>query len=65
MAGSFPEIAVTLRMLDAKTGNIIWSVSHSEKGGRILPTVFGIGEDTLSEVTARATKKVVETLVYE
>lgn len=65
MSGSFPEIAVTLRMLDVKTGNIIWSVSHSEKGGRILPTVFGIGEETLSEVTARATKRVVETLVYE
>lgn len=65
MSGSFPEIAVTLRMLDVKTGNIIWSVSHSEKGGRLLPTVFGIGEDTLSEVTARATKRVVETLVYE
>ena len=57
MAGSFPEIAITLRMLDVKTGNIIWSVSHSEKGGRVLPTVFGIGEETLSEVTARASKK--------
>jgi hypothetical protein len=65
LSGACPEIAITLRMLDAKTGNIIWSVSHSERGGRFLPTVFGIGEDTLSEVTARATKKVVETLAYE
>lgn len=65
MSGSFPEIAITLRMIDAKTGNIIWSVSHTEKGGRILPTVFGIGEDTLSEVTVKAAKRIVDTLVYE
>jgi len=65
MAGSVPEIAVSLRMIDAKTGNIIWSVSHTEKGGRILPTVFGIGEDTLSEVTVKAAKRIVDTLVYE
>ncbi|MEW6380640.1 MAG: hypothetical protein AB1611_13680 [bacterium] len=65
MAGSFPEIAVSLRMIDAKTGNIIWSISHTEKGGRLLPTVFGIGEDTLSEVTVKASKRIVDTLVYE
>lgn len=63
-AGAIPEIAVTLRMLDVKTGNIIWSVSHTEKGGRVLPTVFGIGEDSLSEVAAKASRKIVETLVY-
>ena len=64
-AGSFPEIAITLRMLDVKTGNIIWSVSLTEKGGRVLPTIFGVGESTLSEVAARASQKIVETLVYE
>lgn len=64
-AGSFPEIALTLRMLDAKTGNIIWSVSHTEKGGRLLPTIFGLGESTLSEATVKAAHSIVETLVYE
>jgi curli biogenesis system outer membrane secretion channel CsgG len=64
-AGSFPEIALTLRMLDTKTGNIIWSVSHTEKGGRILPTIFGFGESTMSEATAKAAKRIVDTLVYE
>ena len=64
-AGSFPEIAVTFRMLDTKTGNIIWSVSHTEKGGRVIPTIFGCGESSLSEAASKAVKKIVETLVYE
>ena len=64
-AGSFPEIALTLRMLDTKTGNIIWSVSHTEKGGRVLPTIFGFGESTLSEASVKAVEQIVETLVYE
>ncbi|MEW5800840.1 MAG: hypothetical protein AB1847_01930 [bacterium] len=65
MSGSFPEIAITMRMLDAKTGNIIWSVSHTTMGRRVLPTIFGIGEDSLSNVAAKATNFVVKTLVYE
>jgi len=64
-SGSFPEVSLTLRMIDPKTGSIVWAVSHTEKGSRILPSILGIGEETLTETAFRASKKIVDTLVYK
>jgi len=63
-SGSFPEVSVTLRMIDPKTGAIIWAVSHSEQGGRILPSILGVGEATLTETAIKAAKNIVDTLIY-
>ena len=64
-SGSFPEVSITLRMIDPKSGSIIWAVSHTEKGSRILPSILGIGEETLTETAIKGTKKIVDTLVYK
>ncbi|MGA1823177.1 MAG: hypothetical protein ACMUIP_00845 [bacterium] len=64
-SGSYPEVCLSMRMTDVKTGNIIWSVNHTERGGRVLPTIFGVGEDSLSKTTLSAVEKIVETLIYE
>lgn len=64
-SGSYPEVSLSLRMIDTKTGSIIWAVMHTEKGSRIIPSILGIGEETLSEAAIKATKKIVDTLVYE
>ncbi|MGA1795630.1 MAG: hypothetical protein ACMUIL_07205 [bacterium] len=64
-SGSYPEVSLTLRMVDPKTGSIIWAVSHTEKGSRVLPSILGIGEDTLSETALKAARHIVDTLVYE
>ncbi|MGA1844607.1 MAG: hypothetical protein ACMUIS_08605 [bacterium] len=64
-SGSYPEVSLTLRMIDPKTGSIIWAVSHTEKGSRVLPSILGIGEDTLTETALKASRHIVDTLVYE
>ena len=65
LSGSYPEVSLTLRMIDPKTGSIIWAVSHTEKGSRILPSILGIGEETLTETAFNASKKITDTLVYK
>ncbi|MGA1791050.1 MAG: hypothetical protein ACMUIM_06165 [bacterium] len=64
-SGSFPEVSITLRMIDPKTGSIIWAVTHTEQGGRILPSILGVGEETLTETAIKACKNIVDTLVYK
>ena len=64
-SGSYPEVSLTLRMIDPKTGSVMWAISHTEKGGRILPSILGIGEETLSETAIKATKNIVDTLIYK
>ncbi|MBN2373175.1 hypothetical protein JXL19_05260 [bacterium] len=64
-SGSFPEVSLTLRMIDPKTGSIIWAISHTEKGSLILPSILGIGEETLTETAIKAAKRVVDTLVFK
>jgi len=64
-SGSYPEVSLSLRMIDAKTGSIIWAISHTEKGNRILPSILGIGEGTVTETAIKACKKIVETLIYK
>jgi len=63
-SGSYPEVSVNLRMIDPLTGSIIWSISHTEKGSLVLPSILGIGEETLHETAIKASRKIVETLVY-
>ena len=40
-SGSFPEVSITLRMIDPKTGSIIWAVSHTEKGAVSFRAYWG------------------------
>jgi len=63
-SGSYPEISITMRMIDPKTGSIIWAVSHTEKGRLFLPSILGIGEETLSETLFKALKNIVDTLFF-
>ena len=59
-SGSYPEVSLSLRMIDAKTGSIIWAISHTEKGNRIIPSVLGIGEGTVTETAIKACKNIVK-----
>jgi len=60
--GSFAEVAVTLRALDAASGTIVWSTSKSAGGAGFFGRLFGFGGDTLYEATQRAVHAAVVTL---
>ena len=64
-SGPYPEVSLTLRMMDPKTGSIIWAVSHTEKGSRILSSILGVGEETVTETAFKASKEITNTLVYK
>ncbi|RJQ17715.1 MAG: hypothetical protein C4560_08375 [Nitrospiraceae bacterium] len=59
-SGQVPAIAVSLRIIDADTGNIVWAVSAPRRGTD-TETVFGIGRiqsmDSLAQKTAEEIAK--------
>jgi hypothetical protein len=63
--GSFAEVAVTLRALDASSGAVIWSVSKSAGGAGVVGRLFGFGGDTMYEATQKAVHASVVTLFQE
>jgi curli biogenesis system outer membrane secretion channel CsgG len=54
--GQVPQIAVTLRIVDAATGQIVWA-GNASRTGKDRETVFGMGRvdslNTLAEMTAQ------------
>lgn len=60
--GTFAEVAITLRALDAATGTVIWSASKSAGGAGFFGRLFGFGGDTMYEATQKAVYAAVSTL---
>lgn len=60
--GSFAEVAVTLRAVDAATGEIVWSTSKSAGGAGVMGRLFGFGGDSMHEATQKAVRAAVATL---
>jgi hypothetical protein len=60
--GSFAEVAITLRALDASSGAVIWSTSKSAGGAGFFGRLFGFGGDSMYEATQKAVHAAVLTL---
>jgi len=53
----WPLVALTFEFVDALTGNVVWDVSITERGGPKFP-FFGFGEThTLAELTQKLCEK--------
>jgi hypothetical protein len=63
--GSFAEVAVTLRAIDASSGAVIWSISKSAGGAGVTGRLFGFGGDTMYEATQKAVHASVVTFFQE
>jgi ABC-type uncharacterized transport system auxiliary subunit len=62
---SYPLVAVTLRLVDVKTGQIIWQASDSESGYRTVDRLFGfVGED-VNKISFRLAERLLNTLQGE
>ncbi len=59
---SLPLVTLSLKLIDAQSGIVIWQATGTEKGGGALNRLFGIGEKTLSDVTDILIKKMLKTL---
>ncbi len=57
-----PEVTLTLRGVDAESGTIVWSASHTQGGATLAARLFGLTGDSLSEVARKAVHEAVVTL---
>ncbi len=62
---TIPVVAISARMLNVQTGDILWAVSHAQDG-RDRETVFGFGRIiSLSKLAQVVVSEMVESLVKE
>lgn len=62
---SYPIIAATLRLVDVKTGQIIWQTSGSETGYRTVDRLFGFASDDANQVSFRLAQRLLASLSAE
>ncbi len=61
----YPMISLTIRLLDAQTGTIVWQSSYTRQGGPRMP-IFSVGETfTIGKLTQQACRDIVEKLIEE
>lgn len=59
---SYPVIAISLRMIDVKTGNIIWKASHNASGYSTAGRLFGLAAEDTNSVLFRLIDQLLATL---
>ena len=58
----YPLVSFEVRLLDASTGNVVWSASVTRRGGPSLPFMGWREIHTLGELTTAVCREVLETL---
>lgn len=64
-SSSYPEVAASLKLVDAKSYKILWEATHSVKGATILDQLFGIGKKSRSDLCRRLVEEMFGTLFGE
>lgn len=59
---TYPEVSIHLILLEASSGDIVWSVLHTTGGASFWTRHFGAEGISLSEAARKAVKKAVSTL---
>lgn len=62
---AFPLVSLEVRLLDAATGTVVWSASHTRRGGPTLPLTGWREIHTLGELTTEICKDLLSTLPTE
>jgi len=59
---SYPEVSINLRLVEASSGNIIWSVCETSGGPSFWTRHFGAEGISLSEAANKVVKNAIDTL---
>ena len=59
---SYPEVSVSLKLVDAKTYKILWEATHSVKGTTVLDRLFGISKKSASDLAKKLVAEMFDTL---
>jgi hypothetical protein len=59
---SYPLVSIEVRLLDAATGQVVWSASQTRRGGPTAPFTGWREIHTLGELTTAVCRELLETL---
>ena len=59
---SYPEVSVSLKLVDAKSYVILWEATHSVKGTTVLDRLFGISKKSTSDLAKQLVAEMFDTL---
>ncbi len=60
---TYPEVTINLRLVEASSGNIIWSVCQTSGGASFWTRHFGAEGVSLSEAANKVVKEAIDTLL--
>jgi len=58
----YPEVSLTLKLIDAKSYKILWEATHSVTGASVWDRLFGIGKQSRSELSRELVEEMFDTL---
>lgn len=61
-SSSFPEVSISLKLVDVNSYSILWEATHNVKGKNILEQLFGIRKDSLEDICQKTVKETLDTL---
>lgn len=59
---SYPEVCVSLKLIDAESYKILWEATHSVKGTTVLDRLFGISKKSTSDLAKELVAEMFDTL---
>lgn len=59
---TYPEVSLSLSLVDAKSYKILWEATHSLKGGTVLDRLFGIGKKSPSDLSQELVAEMLDTI---
>lgn len=59
---SYPVVALTLRLVDSESGQIIWQASGHASGYSTIDRLFGLASEDANQVTFRLVAELLDTL---
>ena len=62
---SFPELALTLRLIDVDSGMIFWQASGNENGDSFGKRIFGLSADDQFKVALKLIRQLLSTISIE
>ncbi len=58
-----PVVTLDVHMLETESGQAIWAVTHTERGGSAGAAILGTGSEPISQTTRRCARRLIKTLV--
>ena len=59
---SYPEVSLSLKLIDAKSYKILWEATHNIKGATLLDRLFGVGKKSPSDLSRELISEMFDTL---